>query len=100
MSDISIKVTIANRQYPLKIRKDDEPRVRKAVQMINERIKEFESQYAVNDKFDLVAMSAIHFATEHVNMLESETLQEQSAKGEVAGIDNLISEYFRKTNVH
>ena len=61
---ISVKVSISNRTYPLRVTKEEEEKVLQAAQSINKRLKEFEESYAVKDKQDLLAMCALQFATE------------------------------------
>lgn len=63
MSELSIKINIAGRVYPLTIKKDEEEIIRKTAKMINEKIKEYESDYAVKDKQDLLAMCALEYGT-------------------------------------
>ena len=64
MSAVSIKVNIANRDYPMKISGDEQDLVRKAAKLIEQKIKEFEQAYAVKDKQDVLAMCALQFAAE------------------------------------
>ena len=59
----SIKVSISNRTYPLRVTKEEEEKVMLAAQAINKKLKEFEDGYAVKDKQDLLAMRALQFAT-------------------------------------
>ena len=61
---LSIKVSVANRSYPLRITQEEHEKVLLAAENINKRIKEFEDNYAVKDKQDLLAMSALQFAIE------------------------------------
>ena len=63
MRELSITVKIADRSYRLKIKQEEEERVRRAAAMINEKISEYSDQYAYNDKQDLLAMGALYFAT-------------------------------------
>lgn len=63
IADLSIKVTIANRIYPLTIKPDDEEVVRKAAKLVNESIKGYSENYATRDKQDLLAMVALEFVT-------------------------------------
>jgi len=100
MDELSIKVTIANRVFPLKIDRADEERVRKAAKMVNDRIKEYEQQYAVNDKTDLIAMCAFQFATELVNQTEELPAQNKELSEQIAEIDSKITDYIRTVNVH
>jgi cell division protein ZapA (FtsZ GTPase activity inhibitor) len=100
MDELSIKVSIANRVYPLKIRRNDEERVRKAAKMVNDRIKEFETQFAGNDKFDFVAMCALQFANELVELQDNTARDNQEVHSEVGEIDNRLNEYFSRYSVH
>jgi cell division protein ZapA (FtsZ GTPase activity inhibitor) len=61
---LSVKVSIANRTYPLRITKEEEEKVIQAAQSVNKCIKEFEDNYAVKDKQDLLAMASLQFASE------------------------------------
>jgi len=64
MSELHIKVNIANRVYPLTVQMDEEEEVRKAATYINERLKVLESNFAVKDKLDLLAMLALELTLE------------------------------------
>ena len=59
MGEISIKINIADRVYPLKINSEDEENVRKAAKLVNDRLKEFQENYAVRDKQDLLSMCVL-----------------------------------------
>ncbi len=62
---IGIKVTIGNRVYPLTIKGEgEEEGIRTAVDKINNLISKFEMNYAVRDKQDVLAMCALHFASQ------------------------------------
>lgn len=61
---IKIRVTIANRAYPLNINSpNEEEGMRKAAQKINDLVTRFERDYAVSDKQDVLAMCALQFAS-------------------------------------
>ena len=47
MGEISIKINIADRVYPLKINMEEEEVVRRAAKLINDRIKELQDKYAM-----------------------------------------------------
>lgn len=59
MSELSIKVIIAGRTYPLTIDREEEQVVRAAANQINEAIKALQESYAVRDSQDLLAMAAL-----------------------------------------
>lgn len=75
-----INVVVAGRTYPITVASTDEEQgVRAAVMKINQMITSFESKYAINDKQDALAMSAIQFAS----VLEVNTIIEDNKKQEV-----------------
>ncbi len=63
-NQLKIKLSIADRVYPLTINPDQEEGLRKATKKIEEMIKRFEKSYAVRDKQDVLAMCALQFATQ------------------------------------
>ncbi len=77
-NQLSIKVTIADRVYPLTIAAEEEEGIRKAAENINAVVKEYQSAYAVKDKQDLVAMAALKFATEQLTADKNSVTLDQS----------------------
>lgn len=72
---ISISVTVGERQYPLKIRAEDEPLVRQAEHFINEKFIEFQLRFTGQEKIDYLAMSAL---MNFVDLLKNQNLQDGS----------------------
>jgi cell division protein ZapA len=58
MEELSIKIKIADREYPMKVKGVDEERVRTASRLINEKLKSYKEQFGIDDKQDLLAMVA------------------------------------------
>lgn len=63
MSDVSVKVEIAGGLYTLKVGSDDERNVKQAVDLINQKISEFERNYGVKDKKDVLAMVTLQLVS-------------------------------------
>ena len=61
---LKIKLSIANRVYPLTIAPNQEEGLRLAAQKIDATVKKFEQSYSVQDKQDVLAMCALQFAAE------------------------------------
>ncbi|MBQ22696.1 cell division protein ZapA [Flavobacteriaceae bacterium] len=74
-----IKLTIANRVYPLNVPLEQEEGLRVASKKIDIMIKHFEENYAVKDKQDVLAMCALQLATQ----TEQESLSEAKINDEV-----------------
>ena len=70
--EISIKVLIGDRQYPLKISSSEEENVRKAAKLVNDRSKFYTENFSVQDKQDAIAMSALEFASENLNNISKD----------------------------
>ena len=60
---LKIKLSIADRVYPLTIDPSQEEGLRKAAKNIEQLAKKFEQNYAVRDKQDVLAMCALQFAS-------------------------------------
>ena len=56
MSDVSIKVNIAGKEYPLKVNASEQEDVLAIEREIKENIEQLRTNYGVNDKQDLLAM--------------------------------------------
>lgn len=77
---LKIKLTIADRVYPLTINPDQEEGLRKAAKKIETMIKQFEQSYAVRDKQDVLAMCALQFAAQ----VEQKTIDKEGDMVNVA----------------
>jgi|TARA_R110002012_G_scaffold153391_1_gene313428 cell division protein ZapA (FtsZ GTPase activity inhibitor) len=76
---LKIKLSIANRVYPLTIHPDQEEGLRKAAKQIDAMIKQFENSYSVQDKQDVLAMCALQFA----NQVEQHSINKLNVNVEV-----------------
>jgi cell division protein ZapA len=80
MSDkLKIKLSIANRVYPLTILPSQEEGLRKAAKNIEAMITQFEQSYSVRDKQDVLAMCALQFASQ----VEQKTIDKENVSEHV-----------------
>ncbi|MFN0257520.1 cell division protein ZapA [Pedobacter ureilyticus] len=96
MGEISIKITIADRIYPLKVSMEEEEIVRRAAKIINERIKDYQENYAVRDKQDLLSMAVLHYATAVLKAEHKVQQQDTTVADKVEELDSLLSGFFSK----
>jgi cell division protein ZapA len=61
---LKIKLTIANRVYPLSVAPDQEASLRKSAKKIEGTILQLEKNYAVRDKQDVLAMCSLQYAAQ------------------------------------
>ncbi|MBS4059731.1 MAG: cell division protein ZapA [Bacteroidetes bacterium] len=96
MDEISINISIADRPYRLTISREEEERLRKAVLIINDRIKAYAKNYAYKDRQDLLAMVALQYATSSL-LFESEVaFRDNHLTEKLNGIDQLLSTHFKQ----
>ena len=74
---LKIKLSIADRVYPLTIKPQQEEGLRKAAKEIEVMIKKFEQSYAVRDKQDVLAMCALQYAAQLENQLENNSTKDK-----------------------
>ncbi len=90
---LKIKISIADRVYPLTIQPQQEEGLRKAAKKIEAMIKQFEQNYAVRDKQDVLAMCALQFAaqTEQKDIDTSSEMLE--AEDKLRSLNDLLQKY-------
>ena len=98
MPEVSIKIKIVSREYPLTIKQEEEELVRKAAELINQQVNEYEKNYSVNNKQDLLAMSALQLATQVVKTQQSAAAPELNSnlKNQLIEIERYVSDYLSK----
>jgi len=97
MGDISIKINIADRVYPLKVSMEEEEVIRRAAKMINDRIKEYQENYAVKDKQDLLSMCVLHYATTSLKAEKKVMVEDTEVTEKVYELDRMLSDFFSKS---
>jgi len=85
-----IKLSIADRVYPLTTTPEQEEALRKATKKIDEMIKRFEKSYAVRDKQDVLAMCALQFATQNEQNSIDNTSLNEDLESRLVSVDKLI----------
>ena len=99
MAELSIKVTIAGRIYPLTVKREEEEMVRKAAKFINDRMKDYEENYAVRDKQDLLAMCGLQLSTHNLQMEDKALSEDKVIINKLNEMDALVSDYLQKEDV-
>ena len=80
---LSIKVQIAERFYPLKIKRQDEEKIRKAARLINDKVLQYKQRYTDKDTQDFMAMAALQFV---INLIDCEQQQNVVSLEEELGV--------------
>jgi|TARA_B100000767_G_scaffold80898_1_gene77701 cell division protein ZapA len=90
---LKIKLSIANRVYPLTITPDQEQGLRSAAQKIDSTIKQFEKSYSVQDKQDVLAMCALQFATQNEQKTIDNSSLNEDLESRLIAIDKLLDSH-------
>ncbi|SDR90057.1 cell division protein ZapA [Polaribacter sp. KT25b] len=96
MDKLKINIVIAGRTYPLSVNNTkEEEGMRKAANAINNLISMYEQNYAVSDKQDVLAMSALQFASklEMISLNKNDTNEEEIKK--LNELTNLVSKHLK-----
>lgn len=96
MGEISIKINIADRVYPLKVNTEEEEIIRKAARLINERIKDYQDNYAVKDKQDLLSMCVLHYATQVLSAEKKGVREDTDLTETVDELERVLTDFFSK----
>lgn len=91
MTELSIKIKIGNREYPMKVAPEDEATIRQAGKKINEKIRSFQEQFGIDDRQDLLAMVAIDGYVEKLQSSEIRQSTDDVAMEQISKLNKLIS---------
>jgi len=87
---LKIKVTIADRVYPMSISANQESALRSSATKVNSTIKKLEQNYAVRDKQDVLAMCALQYAAKLEQNNENNSSLKDNDEEKVSELINII----------
>jgi|SRR5690554_229626 len=94
---LKIKISIADRVYPLTVDYSQEEALRTASKKIDAMIKQFEQNYAVRDKQDVLAMCALQFASQ----IEQKTIDtvsvNEDTQNKLVEMNELLTQYLERS---
>lgn len=91
MGELSIKIRIGDREYPMRVEAEEEEQIRRAGRMVNEQLRAYRDRFGTTDKQDLLAMVAFDA---YMQKLEHETARqdlEEVFTERVVSLNKLIS---------
>lgn len=92
-NQLKVKISIADRVYPLSIQPEQEEGLRKAAKKIEAMIKQFEQSYAVRDKQDVLAMCALQFAAQTEQKAIDSTSEIHLAEDKLKALNDLLQKH-------
>ena len=93
---LKIKISIADRVYPLTVDLSQEEGLRSASKKIDIMIKQFEENYAVRDKQDVLAMCALQFASQSEQKQIDKSIDNVETNERLKKINDLLAKYLDK----
>lgn len=96
MSEISIKLNVGNRTYPLTVQAHEEETIRNAAKLVNDQIKHLQDNYAVKDMQDLLAMAALQVASKAAHTPVAPQPVETSSPVDLSELDHLLDAALKK----
>ncbi|MFY7742119.1 MAG: cell division protein ZapA [Flavobacterium sp.] len=93
---LKIKLSIADRVYPLTVDPTQEEGLRSASKKIDAMIKQFEQNYAVRDKQDVLAMCALQFASQLEQKLIDKSEDYNESLEKLKNLNEKLANYLEK----
>lgn len=93
---LKIKLSIADRVYPLTVNMSQEEGLRSASRKIEVMIKQFEENYAVRDKQDVLAMCALQFASQLEQKQLDNSIDGTETIQRLSAINEMLAEYLNR----
>ncbi|WP_016991412.1 cell division protein ZapA [Flavobacterium sp. ACAM 123] len=90
---LKIKISIADRVYPLTVELAQEEGLRSASKKIDVMMKQFEENYAVRDKQDVLAMCALQFASQSEQKQIDNAINGEETIERIKKINALLDQY-------
>jgi cell division protein ZapA len=91
MAELSIRIKIAEREYPMRVNEEEEERLRVAGRMLNERLRMLREEFGIDDKQDLLAMIAFDMLAEKLKEEEIQDQTRQTVGEKLSTLDALLS---------
>lgn len=92
MDDVTITVNIADRPYRLKIRREEEEMILRAVKEIELKLKSYTGQFSFQDKQDMLAMALLHFSATAITLESNQQNRESTVLKRLKELDRILSD--------
>ena len=92
MGELSIRIKIGDREYPMKVSPAEEEKVRKAGKLINEKMRAYSARFGLHDKQDLLAMVAFDCIVERFDTESKTGSADETISNKLDHLNNLLSQ--------
>jgi len=87
---VSVQINLGGKEYPLKVAADQLQGIESAAALVNERLIAYEKAFGVKDMRDLLAMCALHLASEQQHAKREYGQQEEFLLSELGTLAGLV----------
>lgn len=91
METLSIRLKIGDREYPMKVKAEDEAKIRHAGKLINDKIKRYREEFGLDDRQDLLAMVAFDSMVESMNQDSVNSEDSQLIQASLTKVNDQLS---------
>ncbi|MCE3225735.1 MAG: hypothetical protein K0S32_286 [Bacteroidetes bacterium] len=98
MSEVNIKVEIAGSIFPLKVDSTDEQNIKEAVNLINTKLGEFERNYPVKDKKDVLSMVMLQLVSQLYKQANTAERELSDLKQLFASVEEMLQQHVQDIN--
>jgi cell division protein ZapA len=98
MTEINIKVEVAGSIFPIKVNAEDEQKIKEAVELINSKIAEFEKNYGVRDKKEVMGMVMLQLVSQLYKQANSAERELSDLKQLFADVEVMLKDHFHRIN--
>lgn len=92
MGELSIKIKIGEREYPMRVSASEEERLRIAGRLINEKMRNFKDAFGIDDRQDLLAMVAFDCMVEKIKSEDNHNEFSTEIAGKITQLDRIIGD--------
>lgn len=90
METLAIKLKIGDREYPMRVKIEDESKIRSAGKLINEKLRKYKDEFGLDDTQDLLAMVAFDCMVESLETSELNAGDSAQLKSSISQISTLL----------
>jgi cell division protein ZapA (FtsZ GTPase activity inhibitor) len=90
MQTLAIKLKIGDREYPMRVKIEDESKIRHAGKLINEKLRKYKDEFGLDDTQDLLAMVAFDCMVESLETKEINSGDSEQIKSSISHISMLL----------
>lgn len=94
MNELTVNIKICDRIYPMKVRAEEEARIRAVGKQINEQVKAYSDRFGACDKQDLLAMVSFDCLINTMKDEDETTLEKQPLIEQIDALTELIDQTF------